>query len=182
MTQGYSLKELVNAMKGQNINTFIDRQNVQFTERFGIEFEKSVSVILEFENSYDAQDFYHEVKFNRDYAFEYTVKSLPNDSSKLCVSGAPTLYDYFGSREPNLLTVSRDLGISFNIEFVQDYSGTRFTGSVNRGELLSRQCIIEMSTTIPELALGGLVQIGTTDQDFEDLLTRIYVADEMVIL
>ncbi|QIK70534.1 hypothetical protein G7062_09555 [Erysipelothrix sp. HDW6C] len=182
MTQGYNVQDLITTMKGNDVASFIHNQNLRFSERFGLNYSDDVSVTLTFESDRDAIDFYNEVRFNEDYAQEYTVKTSPFHSKDLLLSGAQTLYDYFGSREPNLLTVSRDLNINFAIEFVQDYSGTTFTGAVRRGELLSRQCIIEVSDILPELSLGGLRQIGRNQREFDDLLTRCYIVKGATIL
>lgn len=175
MTQGYTLQELMQEMKGNTITQFISDQHGRFQERFGMNYDETVSVTLKFQNEKDSIDFYNEIKYNTHYNKDYTVSTVISDPRQLVVMGAETLYDYFGSREPNLLTISRDYGIAFDIEFIQQFSGTVFTGSVNRGELLSRQCIIEVSNVLPELALGGLVQIGRNDRDFNDLLTRCYI-------
>lgn len=175
MTRGYSTFELMNIMKGKDIHSFINNLNDKFTERFGLSFDETVSVELTFSSGSEAFDFYNELKFNKTYNLDYTVKTNPYDSRKLTVDGAETLFDYFGSREPNLLTLSRNLNIGFSIEFVQKFTGTTFSGNVQNGELLSRQCVIEVNNIIPEFTLGGLVQIGRTHDEFDDLLTRCYV-------
>lgn len=174
MTKGYSMYELMNIMKGNDITTFINDQNHRFLERFGCTFDETVSVTLTFDNGYDAYEFYNDLKFNKTYNLDYHVRTDANDAKKLHVDGADTLFDYFGSREPNLLTLSRNLNINFSIEFIQKYTGTKFAGYVQSGELLSRQCIIEVSTMIPEFTLGGLIQIGRNQDEFDDLLTRCY--------
>lgn len=179
MTKGLTIANLVHSMKGHDITTFIRDQHYQFTERFGLNYDEPVMVTLKFESQQDAHDFYNEIRMNPTYAQEYTVTSHPFHELSLCVTGQATLYDYFGSREPNLLTISRDLDLRFEIEFVQSYSKTTFTGSVNHGELLSRQCLIEVSDVLPELTLGGLVQIGRSEREFEDLLTRCYIVKGM---
>lgn len=181
MKKGYNLKDLMISMKGNNVSSFINDQALRFTERFGLAFEECVSVTLKFESSQDANDFYNELKFNSHYAKDYTVTTSNRGSYYLTVTGAETLYDYFGSTEPNLLTVSRDLGLNFEIYFTQTYTGTEFTGAVHRGELLSRQCIVEVSNIIPELTLGGLHQIARDEAEFNDLLTRCYLVEGQTI-
>lgn len=178
MTKGYSIYELMLKMKGNDITTFIKDQNTQFLERFGCAFDETVAVTLEFATAHDAYAFYNELKFNRDYNQEYTVRTNAHDARKLVVDGAQALFDYFGSREPNLLTLSRNLKVDFTIEFVQKYTATTFTGSVRSGELLSRQCIIEVSALLPELTLGGIHQIGRNQDEFDDLLTRCYIVKQ----
>lgn len=175
MKQGYSIYELMIKMKGNDITSFITNQNLKFSERFGLKFNETVQVTLTFESAYDAYAFYNELKFNRSYNLDFTVRTDPYDATKLKVDGAQTLFDYFGSREPNLLTLSRNLGVNFAIEFVQEYTGTKFVGNVQHGELLSRQCIIEISNILPELSLGGIIQIGRNQDEFDDLLTRCYI-------
>ena len=48
-----------------------------------------------------------------------------------------------------------------------------FTGKVVNGELLARQCLVEVNDVIPALTLGLLNQIGKTTEEFDLLLTRI---------
>lgn len=177
MKQGYSIYELMIKMKGNDITSFINNQNNRFTERFGCTFDETVKVTLVFETAYDAYAFYNDLKFNRTYNLDFKVRTDKEDSRKLHVDGAETLFDYFGSREPNLLTLSRNLNISFSIEFIQKYTGTKFIGNVQQGELLSRQCIIEISNILPELSLGGMIQIGRNQDEFDDLLTRCYIVE-----
>ena len=98
------------------------------------------------------------------------------------VSGQKTLFDYLGSREPNLLTLSRDLNIDFEVKFVQVYSGTAFNGNLVNGELLGRQCLVEVNELVPELSLGLLFQIGNDEQEFELLLTRIIPFQSVLIV
>lgn len=181
MKKGFNLKDLMIAMKGNDVSSFINDQALRFTERFGLSFEDCVSVTLKFDSHEDAQDFYNELKFNAFYSNDYSVASSDCGAHYLTVSGAETLYDYFGSNEPNLLTVSRDLDLNFEISFIQTYTGTEFTGAVHRGELLSRQCIVEVSDMLPEFTLGGLCQIARSESEFNDLLTRCYIVEGQTI-
>ncbi|CAM3671154.1 hypothetical protein ERUR111494_06265 [Erysipelothrix urinaevulpis] len=170
--KSYSIKEYINEYNYTNIEGLIKYNQNKFHERFGMEFQDDIDVELNFETFRDANDFYQELKYNSKYSdFSVFTTHSPN---KLIISGAKTLFDYFGTREPNLLTLSRDLGIRFEILFNQDYSGSIFTGSVVSGELLSRQLIIEVSEVLPELSLAGLGQIAKTLSEFDLLLTRIY--------
>ena len=178
MTKGYSIYELMLKMKGNDITTFIKDQNTQFLERFGCAFAETVAVTLTFETAHDAYAFYNELKFNRTYSLDYSVRTDAHNACKLVVDGAQALFDYFGSREPNLLTLSRNLQLDFTIEFIQKYTATTFTGSVRNGELLSRQCIVEVSAVLPELSLGGIHQIGRNQDEFDDLLTRCYIVKQ----
>lgn len=177
MKQGYSIYELMIKMKGNDITSFINDQATRFTERFGCSFEETVGVELIFETAYDAYEFYNDLKFNRKYNLDFKVYTDKMDARRLHVDGAQTLFDYFGSREPNLLTLSRNLGVNFTIEFVQKYTGTKFVGNVQHGELLSRQCVIEISNILPEFSLGGIGQIGRNQDEFDDLLTRCYIVE-----
>lgn len=97
------------------------------------------------------------------------------------MSGSETLFDYFGTREPNLLTVSRVLEIDFKIDYVQAMTSIVFTGEVVRGELLGRHCIIEFSDVLPELSLGGLRYIARDMDQFDALLTRVYCVEGEIL-
>lgn len=176
----YSIKEYLQAKEIKNLDSLFSNNKEQFKERFGMEFYQGIEVRLEFSNFMDANDFYQEIKYNPLYQ---DFKVFTTDKSKeLIVSGAPTLFDYFGTVEPNLLTASRDLDIRFDILFQQAYSATIFTGTVISGELLSRQCIVEVSEVLPELSLAGLGQIAQSIQEFDLLLTRIYSVEGVNLL
>lgn len=170
--KSYSIKEYLKEQEIKDLKTFLLNYNKKFEERFGLSFNQEIEVKLEFSSFMDANDFYQEVRYNPAY-HEFQVRTTDKDN-ELIVSGAPTLFDYFGTVEPNLLTVSRDLDIRFEIIFVQSYSATVFTGTVIGGELLSRQCIVQVSDVLPELSLAGLGQIAESVKDFDLLLTRIY--------
>lgn len=160
--------------KNTSLQEFIARQARNFDNRFGAIMPKEVEIELEFECQDDAHEFYNEVRYNAKYAQMYTLKTNRHNPLKLWVSGSTTLFDYFGTREPNLLTVSRVLDIGFKIDYIQAMSGIVFTGEVVRGELLGRHCIIEVSDILPELALGGLRYIAKNMDEFDALLTRVY--------
>ena len=181
MTKGYSIKELMQAYDVKDLDELMNRFSFKFKERFGLEYYEEIEVKLIFKNQDDLNDFYNEIRFNRKYD-DYTVKTSPNNHRELFVSGEKTLFDYFGTYEPNLLTASRELQINFDIEFIQRYSGSIFTGSVMQGELLSRQCIIEMSEVLPELSLAGLYQFASKEEEFDLLLTRVFQVKGEVIL
>lgn len=181
MTKGYSIKELMQAYDVSDLDAFMDRFSFKFKERFGLEYYEEIEVKLIFKDSNDLNDFYNEIRFNRKYS-DYKVRTSTSQQSALYVRGEKTLFDYFGTYEPNLLTASRELKINFDIEFVQRYSGSIFTGSVMQGELLSRQCIIEMSELVPELSLAGLNQFASKEEEFELLLTRVFEVKGEVIL
>ena len=170
--KSYSIKEYLQEKEVTDLSSFFKMYNKRFEERFGMPFDQDIEVRLEFANFMDASDFYQELRYNRAYR-EFKVTTT-KDPKALLVSGAKTLFDYFGTVEPNLLTVSRDLGIRFEIFYQQTYSAITFTGTVISGELLSRQCIVEVSTVLPELSLAGLGQIARSEKDFDLLLTRIY--------
>lgn len=153
-----------------------------FEARFGFALDLDVTVTLSFESVSDATDFYSEVKYVQKYSDQYKVQSHPYDSTKVYVSGASTLFDYFGTREPNLLTLSREQNINFKIDYVQDYTGIVFTGEVIQGELLGRHCLVEVSDILPEIALSGLNYIARTHSEFEALLTRIFKIESVVII
>ncbi|MEG0328220.1 MAG: hypothetical protein RR565_09480 [Erysipelothrix sp.] len=175
MNKGYSVKDFAMNLKGNDVTSFINNQSHRFTERFGLSFSDTVQVTLRFEDAHDAQEFYNELRYNQTYSLDYTVTTSRFNACELIVDGAETLYDYFGSREPNLLTVSRDLKLNFEIIYNQEYTGIEFTGMVHRGELLSRQCVVEVASVIPELSLGGLSKIAREASEFDDLLTRCYI-------
>lgn len=158
------------------------KNNVKFENRFGFSMDLDVTVTLEFANAKEAVLFYSEVKYNQKYADQYQVQTHPYDSNKVMVSGAETLFDYFGTREPNLLTLSREQQIDFKIDYVQQYSNIVFTGEVVQGELLGRHCLVEVSDVLPEIAIAGLNYIARTHGEFEALLTRIFKVESVVII
>lgn len=160
----------------------VKKNQVKFESRFGFSMDLDVKVTLNFDHSRDAQTFYSEVKYNQKYADQYNVTTHPYDSSKVIVSGAETLFDYFGTREPNLLTLSREQGIDFKIDYLQEYSGIVFKGEVIQGELLGRHCLVEVSDILPEIAIAGLHYIARTHGEFDALLTRIFKVESVVIL
>ena len=168
--------------QGTSISDFIQKQGMKFDERFGQVMSENVAITLTFSSSYDATEFYNEVKFNLKYKSLYTILTVEDDSCSLIVSGSETLFDYFGTREPNLLTVSRNLNIDFTVDFVQDKTGIVFTGQVINGELLGRHCLIEVSNILPELSLGGLRYIARDFEQFDALLTRVYCIDGQKLL
>lgn len=182
MKKGYSVKDLMLAMDGKDLATFMHEQESQFQSRFDVSFKQGVEVELKFTDSIDARDFYQELRFNPVYGLDYSVKTVAYDETRILVKGAPTLFDYFGTREPNLLTLSRDLNLDFDVTFVQEFTGVVFTGKVNHGELLSRQCILEVSDLLPELTLGGLSQIARSEFEFDTLLTRAYIMNSSRIV
>lgn len=179
---GYSVIELIASMKEHSIDVFMKTQKQNFVQRFGIVVSNDVEVTLIFDCAQDAIDCSNELRYNRKYSSMYTSRCDRDSVKRLRVSGAKTLYDYFGSREPNLLTLSRELGISFTIDYRQEYSGLQFNGKVHQGELLSRQCIVEYTDLLPELGLGCLDKIGRSAKEFDALLTRIYRVKSEVIL
>ncbi len=176
-----SLDGFVDAVGSHSLVHLMSDYGLRFEKRFGFEMHDQVEVELLFENVYDAQDFYLEVKHNKDYASQYKVRTCMKDSKVIFVSGAKTLFDYFGTKEPNLLTISRNHECNFKINYVQQYSGTLFTGEVIQGELLGRHCLVEVSTLIPELSLAGLKFIASTRKEFESLLTRVSCVESVVI-
>lgn len=165
-----------------SLNHLFNQYDMKFEQRFGFKMPSDVNVTLEFESSFDAQLFYTEVRHNMKYAEQYTVTTHPYDVTKLRVGGAPTLFDYFGTREPNLLTLSRENNINFKIDYVQEYSNIVFTGEVIEGELLGRHCLVQVSDVLPELSLAGLQYIGRTRSEFETLLTRIFKVESVVLV
>lgn len=168
--------------QGTSIHEFIRTQGKLFDQRFGSIMPEVVEITLIFDSLEDAHEFYNEIKYNSKYQSLYTIRTDRYNPHQLIVSGSATLYDYFGTREPNLLTVSRVFGISFKVDYVQPMSGIVFTGEVVEGELLGRQCIIEVSTVLPELALGGLRYIARDLDQFDSLLTRLYSVEGQRIL
>lgn len=154
----------------------------RFQARFGFKMSDHVEVTLEFEDHWDAQTFYTEIKHNPKYAQQYQVITHPYDVCKLMVSGAPTLFDYFGTREPNLLTLSRQNRIDFKIDFRQEFTNIVFTGEVVQGELLGRHCIVQVAQALPELTLAGMKYIGRSKAEFDSLLTRIFRVESDVIV
>lgn len=168
--------------QGTSIHEFITSQGKLFDQRFGSIMPEVVAITLIFDSLQDAHEFYNEVRYSSKYQTLYTIKTDRYNPLQLHVSGSETLYDYFGTREPNLLTVSRVLGLSYKVEYVQPMSGIVFNGEVVQGELLGRQCIIEVSNIIPELALGGLRYIARDLDQFDALLTRLYAVEGQRIL
>lgn len=168
--------------QGTSIQEFIKNQAQQFDRRFGSIMSGDVEVTLIFKSIEDAHEFYNEIRYNKIYHNLYTAKTDRFNPLQLHVTGSETLFDYFGTREPNLLTVSRVTGISFKVDYVQSMSGIVFTGEVIEGELLGRHCIIEVSDILPELALGGLRYIARDFDQFDALLTRLYTVNGQRIL
>ena len=167
-------------LKGQPLVPTLQKHKAQFEKRFGLVVDSEIEVELTFDSYRDATDFYQEVKYNPTYAM-YAV-STTDHVSKLRLRGNGTLFDLFGSREPNILTISRNLEITLHVSYTQPYSGHVFTGDVVNGELLSRHLLIEVNAVVPELALGSLGQFASTEQEFETLLTRIYYAKAVSLL
>lgn len=180
MMKNYSVVDYVNSVGGRDVESFMYNASKSFEKLFG-SVTNNIEIELVFECQRDAIDMYQEVKFNSRYRSLYTVRSSENGIS-LLVSGKDCLFDYIGSVEPNLLTLSRDLGISFKVNYRQEFSGTVFTGDVIGGELLSRQCIVSVSDVLPELSLGLLNKIGKDANELDLLLTRIIKVKAETIL
>ena len=177
-----SFDALLEKEESLTLSHMFQQNDAKFQDRFGFKMDGNVKVTLEFEDTYDAQTFYTEIKHNPKYAQQYKVETHPYDICKLMVSGASTLYDYFGTREPNLLTLSRQNHIDFKIDYVQDFSNIVFTGEVIQGELLGRHCLVQVSDVLPELSLAGLKYIGRTRAEFDALLTRIFSVESVSIV
>ncbi len=182
MIKSYSVHEFAQKNKEGNVDALLKHYKEKFEKRFNTSVEKHITLNISFEDSLDMTQFYQELRYHRAFKELYTVKTHPSKSLTLLVSGKETLFDYLGSKEPNLLTISRMLGIDFKVSFKQAYSGTDFEGTVISGELLSRQCIVEVSPLLPELSLGLLNQIGQSAQELELLLTRIIPVEAVSIL
>lgn len=166
---------------GTSFQEFISHQGKRFDSRFGNIMSDEVEITLMFDTSSDAFEFYNEIRFTPKYQALYTIKTVSDNPCHLIVSGSETLFDYFGTREPNLLTASRVLEIDFKIDYVQAMTSIVFTGEVVRGELLGRHCIIEFSDVLPELSLGGLRYIARDMDQFDALLTRVYCVEGEVL-
>ncbi|NLW15937.1 MAG: hypothetical protein GX038_06755 [Erysipelothrix sp.] len=182
MKKSYSVLEYVQAFSKGTVEGLLAYQQVKFEARFQTQASDNIEIEVYFDSSYEMTDFYNELKYIPAYRALYTVKHHMHKDLCLVVSGKETLFDYLGSREPNLLTVSRNLDIDFKIKFKQKYSGTSFKGSVVNGELLSRQCLVEVNNLLPELSLGMLNQIGKTGEELDLLLTRIITVPTITIL
>lgn len=182
MNRSYSVQEFIDKNYGASVKEVLHHQKTLFIEKFNQKPEKMIELEVIFESSYEMTEFYQEIKTSRNYNTLFKVKTHLFKPLTLLVSGKETLFDYLGSVEPNLLTLSRNLDIDFKVKFVQSYSGTVFKGSVVNGELLSRQCLVEVSDVLPELSLGLLSQIGTSAHELDLLLTRIIPSKAKVIL
>lgn len=158
------------------------KNEIKFKERFGFDLDLDVKVTLEFDSYEDARIFYSEVKYSQKYYEQYNVQTHPYDTTKVIISGAETLFDYFGTREPNLLTLSREQGINFKIDYLQEFSNIIFTGEVIQGELLGRHCLVEVSDLLPEIAIAGMHYIARTHSEFEALLTRIFKVESVMLI
>lgn len=181
MKKVYSMNEWITTKHVDKFDKYLEKSRLQFEQKFNVQFERYIEVKLLFKEELDAQSFYNELKLNKTAYGHYDVRSADKVNT-LYVSGAETLFEFFGDEEPNLLTASRDLDVDFEIEYRQKYTGIQFTATVIAGELLSRHCVVEYSDILPELSLGGLHQIGKNLNEFELLLTRIYPVKERVIL
>lgn len=182
MKHTYSIKDYMEVIGAHNFEQFIETQASLFKKRFNIDILGNITLELSFNNEIEMAEFYQEIKFNKTYRELYTVESHPYLPLHLNVSGKNNLFDYLGSHEPNLLTLSRDLGIQFKVLYDQNYSETIFEGDVVGGELLARQCVINVNEYLPELSLGLLQQIGNTIEEFDLLLTRIVEVPTQIIL
>ena len=180
--QTKTLENIIQDHKAVTLRNLISVQDKNFESRFGFKLSDEVKVNLIFNSRYDAEDFYNELRFNEKYARQYKVMTNLNDSQQLIVSGSRTLFDYFGTKEPNLLTASRDLNIQFKVEYQEAFTQIIFTGEVIAGELLGRQCIVEYNELIPELTLSGLKNIASNQKEFDALLTRVYCVNTVPII
>ncbi|HZJ87251.1 MAG TPA: hypothetical protein VFC75_03410 [Erysipelothrix sp.] len=182
MRKSYSVKEFAQDNYKLSVGELLDVYEAKFSARFSNTMKTYIELEIKFENSYDETSFYQALSTDPMYTKLYTVKTHPIKNKTLIVSGKESLFDFLGSKEPNLLTLSRNLGIDFNVSFTQSYSSTSFTGSVINGELLSRQCIVEYNEVLPELSLGLLFQIGKTSEELDLLLTRIIPTQTEVLI
>lgn len=182
MKKSYSVNEFAQTHYQQSIEEVLKYYKAAFEARFNQTPDAWIELEVNFETSAEAIAFYQEIKTNRRYQSLYTVQTNPFQHNTLIVSGKETLFDYLGSKEPNLLTLSRVLGIDFSVRFKQKYSSTQFEGQIVNGELLSRQCLVEYNQVLPELSLGLLSQIGKTSEEFDLLLTRILPQKTEIIL
>lgn len=177
-----SLDALIKKEGSITLNQMFETNKEKFKQRFGFEMANEVTIELTFESSFEATLFYQEIKQNPRYSQQYTVKTHPYHVSVLIVSGATTLFDYFGTVEPNLLTLSRQNQIDFKVDYVQPFSNIVFTGEIVQGELLGRHCIVQVSDVLPELSLAGLPLIGSNRAEFDALLTRIFNVESTRLL
>lgn len=182
MRKSYSVKEFAKDKKDLSVQEMLNFYEQQFEKRFLMDVKKYIELEVSFESGLDETSFYQALKTDPIYQKLYTVKTHPLKSYTLIVSGRESLFDFLGSKEPNLLTLSRVLGIDFNVYFKQSFSSTQFKGSVIQGELLSRQCIVEVNQTLPELSLGLLSQIGQTSEELDLLLTRIIPTQTEILI
>lgn len=180
MMRNYSVLDYVNSVGEKDVERFINKASKSFEKLFG-KINNNIEIEIVFENERDAIDMHQEIKFNPRYARLYTVKT-GNQRGTLLISGKERLFDYIGSIEPNLLTLSRDCGVNFKVNYRQEFSGTVFSGDVIGGELLSRQCIVSVSDVLPELSLGMLNKIGKDENELDLLLTRIIKVKAQTIL
>lgn len=181
MKKSYSMTEWISNNNIDQLDKYLKISKRQFERKFGLQFPNEIEVKLSFEDEYSTQIFYNELRLNKLSYGHYRVRSA-EEAHCLYVSGARTLFEFFGHEEPNLLTASRDLSVDFDILYRQKFTGIEFTASVIAGELLSRHCVVEYSNVLPELSLGGLHKIADSAQEFELLLTRIYPVKERTIL
>lgn len=177
----YSIVELMKEMKVIHLEELLSRNELGFINKFGMVHTDKIEVRLIMESENKAHQVYNEVKYNPKYSSKYSVRTDSASTQSLYVSGSSTLFDYFGTKEPNILTLSRELGMIFKIEYQQEYSGIIFNGEVMYGELLARNTHIEVNMDLPELTLGGLRKIAHKIEEFDILLTRFYNYQTQVI-
>lgn len=183
MKKSYSIQEFVEERFAKySVEKVLKAYKRQFERTFNQESGEFITLDITFSDSLDMTQFYQELKYNDIFNKLYSVRAHKTQDMTLQVTGKSTLFDYLGSKEPNLLTISRSLKIDFKVQFKQAYSGTDFFGHVVNGELLSRQCIVEVSDLLPELSLGLLSQIGETQNELDLLLTRIIFVPAVSIL
>lgn len=182
MMKSYSVVEYAQVTYNKDVDTVLNFYQRKFESKFNKDIKENITLDITFDNALDMTQFYQELKYHRAFIGLYTVTTHPTQDLTLLVSGKKTLFDYLGSKEPNLLTISRTLGIDFKVRFRQKYSGTDFKGHIIGGELLSRQCIVEVNNTLPELSLGLLKQIGESTKELDLLLTRIIPVPTINIL
>lgn len=182
MMKSYSIDEFVQKKYKKDVSLVLDLFQKKFEKRFNTTVSADITLEVSFNDSLDMTQFYQELKYHRAFSGLYTVETHSHKELTLNVSGKKTLFDYLGSKEPNLLTISRTLNIDFKVRFRQAYSGTDFFGHIISGELLSRQCIVEVSPILPELSLGLLKQIGESAKELDLLLTRIIPVQTISIL
>lgn len=173
MKRSYSVQAYRTHHGYEAINPFLNEHRQKFERTFGVAVSASTEIELIVKNNEAMIDVYQELRFNPKFSKLYTVKHHPTQELTLLISGQKTLFDYLGSKEPNLLTLSRLLEIDFEVVYVQNYSNTSFKGEVVQGELLGRQCLVAVNNIVPELSLGLLNQIGSDEVELELLLTRI---------